>query len=293
MQIDIFERCENLTGERPLWVGETQTLWWIDVFGRKLHRKLWGTSEREEWSLPANIGSLCLERNGRILIALQNAFFHFDLDRHTFDLVCFPDEAAAGNLRLNDGKTDGAGRFVCGGADYFRAQPIGGVYSLERGICRSIAAPVIIFNGIAWSPDYDILYYADSVRRIIYRSRYDLKTGNAADREIFVTFPEDWGMPDGAAIDSEGYLWVAMVYGKKIVRLDPNGRIEHVIDFPVVAPTSLAFGGDDLSTLFVTTKSRGKNGEGLEVEKGAGSVFMITGLGGVRGIPEPFGRPFK
>lgn len=287
MKIEILERCENHTGERPVWDPATETLYWIDVFGRKLFRKRLPNGTTEQWNLRANVGSMALTTSQGILLALQNAFFMFDPQTDNCDLVCFPDEGVAGNLRLNDGKVDNSGRFVCGGADFFRGSPIAGLYSLDGDLkSRKLDSDIVLTNGIAWSVDSRTLYYSDSFRRATYRCDYDPVTGTVGKRKLFAEFAPDEGMPDGAAIDNEGHLWIAMVYGRKLVRLDPQGNRDREIEFPVQGPTSLAFGGPKLDILFVTSKSRGKNGEPLDIEAGGGSVFAISGLG-VKGMVEP------
>ncbi len=61
------------------------------------------------------------------------------------------------------------------------------------------------------------------------------------------------GGPDGSAMDEEGCLWTAGWGAGKVVRYSPDGRIDREIELPVTQPSSCAFGGPDLKTLYVTS----------------------------------------
>lgn len=287
MTISIFCNTQDHTGERPYWDDATQCLYWIDVFGRRFHRADATGKTVETTTLPALIGSMALVDPSHMVLAMHHGFFQYDMSRRRAELICFPDETVAGNMRLNDGKVDAAGRFVCGGADYFRASPIAGIYSLDANSrVRKIGSNVALFNGICWSPDGKSMYYSDSALRRTYRCDYDLDSGEAGAPEVFVTHEESEGLPDGAAVDVEGYLWIAMVYGGQLLRVSPEGEIVRRIDFPVRGLTSVAFGGPTYDTLFVTSKSIGKDGKSLDVEAGGGSVFRVDGLP-CPGLSEP------
>src|SRR5690606_14173497 len=115
----------------------------------------------ETFRLPALVGSLAVIDGTSILLALHNGFYRYNLIAGKAELICIPDEGVAGNLRLNDGKVDPRGRFVCGGADFFRTAAIGGIYNLEANLAsRRIGGNVVLFNGLCWSPDGRTMYYS-------------------------------------------------------------------------------------------------------------------------------------
>lgn len=279
MEISIFCNTRDHTGERPYWDAKTRCLYWIDVFGRRFHRASATGDQIETFPLPAIIGSMALIDPMTMVLAMHHGFFHYDLSRRRAELICYPDEAVAGNMRLNDGKVDMQGRFVCGGADYFRADPIAGIYSLDGNYrATKIGSNITLFNGICWSPEGRTIYFSDSATRRTFHSSYDPVTGTAGTPSLLIDHGENEGLPDGAAVDQMGYIWIAMVYGGELLRLTPEGEIDQRIRFPVRGLTSLAFGGPDCSTLFVTSKSIGKDGRPLDMEKGGGSVFRVDGL---------------
>jgi L-arabinonolactonase len=277
--LSVFAATNDHTGERPYWDGATSRFYWIDVFGKRFHRTDAEGTKIETFALPAFVGSLALIDDSHAILALHHGFFKYHFASGKAELICYPEENVAGNMRLNDGKIDQMGRFVCGGADFFRSKPIGGIYSLDGKFqVRRIGGGVTLFNGLCWSPDGKTMYYSDSARRQTYRCSYDPRTGEAGAPEPFILFTEADGLPDGAAVDDTGHIWIAMVYGGQLIRVSPGGQIERRVALPIRGPTSLAFGGHDYSRLFITSKSRDSQGQPLSVEAGGGSVFCLDGL---------------
>jgi sugar lactone lactonase YvrE len=111
------------------------------------------------------------------------------------------------------------------------------------------------------------------------------------NRRTFVNTSDLGGLPDGATVDADGLVWIAVFRAGKIAVYRPDGRLERVIDMPVRLVSSVAFGGPDLDRLYVTTIAHdvagGAHGDGAgAADDLAGSLFVVEGLG-VRGRPEP------
>ena len=88
--------------------------------------------------------------------------------------------------------------------------------------------------------------------------------------------PDLPGGPDGAQVDADGGLWIALSGAGRVVRVDPAlGQVTMIVHLPVKSPTSCTFGGQWLDELFITT--RGPDGGGLYSVK----------IPGVKGLPEP------
>ena len=58
---------------------------------------------------------------------------------------------------------------------------------------------------------------------------------------------------DGMTIDADGFLWVAIWGAGEVRRYSPRGELDTVVEMPVACPTSVAFGGDDLAELYITS----------------------------------------
>ena len=162
---------------------------------------------------------------------------------------------------------------VAGGADGFlvRIDPDGEVTEWKRDIG--------IANTVIWSPDHRRFYFADTLRNEVYSYDYDPATGGIqGERTFFAGFPR--GKPDGSTVDSEGYLWNCRYGGHCIVRVAPGGAIDRVIEMPVSNVTTCTFGGERLTTLYVTSAGLGTP----PGERFAGGLFTIET--NVKGQPE-------
>lgn len=136
-------------------------------------------------------------------------------------------------------------------------------------------------NGMGFSPNGANFYLVDSIVRKIYKFDYEIASGNISNKKIIIEFDRDLGIPDGMTVDCEGFLWVAMFFGGKIIRLDPDGKIEREILLPFQQPTSITFGGKEMNELFITsaalnweTKNFSPMNHDYRLPKG-GSLYMI------------------
>ena len=192
--------------------------------------------------------------------------------------------------RFNDGKTDRRGRHWAGTmGDVDWNHPIGNLYRFgpDRQPVR-VAENIRCSNGIAWSPDDRTMYFCESFAYVIHAYDFDAVTGAIENRRTFATVDAASGsFPDGITVDADGFLWCAQPVFGRLVRYDPTGRIERIIELPVSRGTSVMFGGPDLSTLYITTMRTTLDERQLSEEPLAGSLLAITP--GVRGLAEtPF-----
>jgi sugar lactone lactonase YvrE len=140
-------------------------------------------------------------------------------------------------------------------------------------------------NGIAFSSDNRVMYHTDTGTAHIYAYDYDLATGGIANRRVFADFNAWRGRPDGCTIDAEDCVWAAAIGAGEVVRIDPSGKRVAAIALPVARPTSVAFGGADLRTLFITSMQHGLTPDELAVQPQAGCLFAVKVV--VPGVPEP------
>jgi len=189
---------------------------------------------------------------------------------------------------MNDGKVDRQGRFVAGYMDYEERDPICALFRLDaNGIVAKLDDGIVCSNGPCWSPDGRTLYFADTYRREIWAYDYALATGEATNRRVFCSFAASGlnGLPDGATVDADGFVWSVSVYEGKLVRFASDGRLDRIVGLPVESTTSLSFGGPGLDVAYVTSMARAVKGVKPR-EREAGALFAVYGLG-VRGLPEP------
>ncbi|WP_420612579.1 SMP-30/gluconolactonase/LRE family protein [Candidatus Spongiisocius sp.] len=287
--IDVAVRAGALLGECPLWSPEESVLYWEDIDGRLVHRYDPETGIDETRSIPGRPGSMVRTgQAGRLLIAAENELVWFDWESGTVTPWVTLETPGTGN-RLNDGRTDPAGRYWVGSMYEVAADRrfTGQLYRIEGdGSFSVIRREVGVPNALSFDPERDRMYFADSLHSTIWAYDYDLDTGTARNETVFTEFSGLPGRPDGACVDSEGCLWVAAVHGGAVLRFAPDGRLDRRIDVPVTKPTMTAFGGRDLGTLFVTSIGGGGSHPPTG-QPGDGDLLAIDA--GATGVPDaPF-----
>lgn len=278
-------RDEEELGESPVWSVDEGVLYWVDVRAPEIHCFDPASGEHRKWDMPAQVGSIGLAQGGRLIAALRSGFHFFDPASGKLVPILDP-EANKPETRLNDGKVDRAGRFWCGSmADPDRA-PVGVLYRLEAsGACVATEDGITIPNALCWSPDDRVMYFADSLERVIRVYDFDAAAGTMSNRRVFAEVAAADGVPDGATVDAEGYLWSAHMRGGRVTRYAPDGRIDRVITLPCENATSCCFGGPDLDVLYITTARQRLTDDELANQPLAGSLFAAKV--GVKGLPEP------
>lgn len=192
-------------------------------------------------------------------------------------------EAGKPGNRINDGKADPAGRLWCGSMALSWAPGESALYRVDAGGVHTAVADVTLSNGLDWDADRGRMYYIDSPEQRIDVFRYDVATGEIADRQPFAEIDPTDGLPDGMTVDADGCVWVALFGGGVLRRYDPDGTLMTVVELPVRHPTSIAFGGPDLATMFVTTSRHKLTPEERADHPNAGAILVIDA--GVRGRP--------
>ncbi len=274
-------------GESPLWSAAENAVYWIDIRGRTIHRWRYGAprDRYDSWATGLELGSIGLASGDTLIAARRDGFHIFDPADGSFTPILDPEPDHPEN-RLNDGKVDRAGRFWCGSVRDPNPAPVGVLYRLDAaGRCAAMEHGISMPNALCWSPDNRTMYFADSFARAIWAYDFDLASGGIANRRVFVALPEGVGSPDGATVDAEGFVWNAHMRGGRVTRYAPDGSIDRVIPVPAAKVTCCAFGGPELSTLYVTTGDFDMTDDERRDQPLAGGLFAVeTGL---KGLPEP------
>ena len=282
-------------GECPVWHLEEQALYWEDITGKKIHRYDPATGTTTSQPLPGRPGSFAFTQTpGRLLVAMESNLEWFDWETGALERFVTVEDPSLGN-RLNDGRCDSAGRYIVGTMhpETSAQLSVGHLYSIDpAGSVEVLESEVGIPNNTAFDPERNRMYWADTFTGQIWRWDYDLETGRRSNKTLFFDYratPGVDGLPDGACIDAEGCLWSASVTGWALTRFTPDGAVDRRIDLPVSMPTMPAFGGPDLSTIFVTSLTGGPEDERRSKGVEAGSLLAIDV--DVQGLPEPrFGQ---
>ncbi len=271
-----LEKLASLTcqlGEGPLWQAEENNLYCVDIEGQSIWRLNPRTGEAQHYPMGFQVSCLALREQGGFMLAGEHGFARWE--PVTGELVWIAQiENAPRKSRFNDGGVGPGGRFWAGmmSSEGFENN----LYCLDRDLRYHVAETNIgISNGIGWSPDRSTMYFTDSPRICIYAYDFDPVRGAIENRRVWVDSGDLPGVPDGLCIDNEGCVWSARWDGWQVSRYDPEGQLMLDIPLPVQRPTSCAFGGDDMQSLFITSARTGLSDTDLSRQPMAGDIFMI------------------
>lgn len=274
-------------GEGPRWDGVGERLEWVDMAR--------GTWHRWETRRGVNAAAVSARRlGGRVSVVEPRAgggrVVAVDGTVTLLDPDGFPERrvqvlsAEDGDLVLNDGGCDGAGRLWVGSASAGGAAR-GALHRLDPGAARAEVAldDVGMANGIGWSPDGRTLYFADSAAGRVDAFDFDVQEGALGARRTVVSIPAGEGLPDGLCVDADGCLWLAVWGAGEVRRHGPDGRLLARVAVGASQVTSCRFGGPAGDVLWITTARAGLDPDALARERHAGGVFAVEA--GVRGLP--------
>jgi sugar lactone lactonase YvrE len=261
-------------GECPVWDSVRGRLDWIDVYNHRVH-EFDPISGRDRFVDTGDVvTAIALAASGRLLVALRDRLAFLHLEYGEIEPLCRL-AFARPDTRLNDGKCDPQGRFWVGSMSQARGQAALYRYDSD-GTLRVMETGLTLSNGLGWSPDGATFYLTDSAAQRIYAYQFDGAAGQLHDPRVFVELDDDGVEPDGLAVDEDGVVWSALWNGWCVARFDPDGHEMGRISLPVQCPTSLAFGGPDMTDLYITSASVGLSQAEIQRSFLAGDVLHIS-----------------
>ena len=282
-KVELYNDCKNLLGEGITWSADQENLYWLDiVIPSKLFQLHLPTNKLSTFIMPEMISSISIRSKKDLIIASQYGVYNYNLTSNNFTRLIETEPLLKFN-RSNDGASDIKGRFWFGtmqnnldeeGQDIPITKNSGSLYRLNTDLTLDkIESNLGIPNTFIWNPDNTKFYFTDSMEGIIYSYDFNAKSGEITNKTNFATFNR--GIPDGSTMDSEGFVWNCRWGGSCVVRFDPLGRVDRVLEVPVENVTNCVFGGKDLKTLFITTARQGLSKEYVTKNPYAGSLFAI------------------
>ena len=250
MSATVFDsrRCE--LGEGPLWHPLREQLFWFDIMGRKLLSRQGETPL--EWRFDDYHSAAGWVDQYTLLLASETALWRFDIETGSRDKL-IDLEADNPVTRSNDGRADPQGGFWIGTMGKSAEPGAGAIYRYADGEIRPLWTGLTIPNAICFAPDGRTAYFADTPTQRIMRVALDAKGWPAETPGVFVDLAPEGLFPDGAAVDADDGLWNAQWGAARVARYAPDGRFDRAIEVGGLHSSCPAFGGPDLSTLYVTT----------------------------------------
>ncbi|EHR69207.1 gluconolactonase [Burkholderiales bacterium JOSHI_001] len=269
-------------GESPLWHPVEQVLYWCDIPEKRVHRWNPNTGEAAHWDFDSEAACIAPLLGGGLLVAARKGLWRLNTDNGERQQVAAAPYDAA-HQRFNDGKADPLGRFWAGSySDRKLPESALYCYSARAGFNR-VAEGITNSNGLAFSPDGRTVTWADTTAHTLWAFDFDAAAATLSRRRVLGQWalkPADGnlanygGRPDGAAMDSEGTLWIAMYEGQRLLRLALDGTVLLELKLPVRCATMPCFGGPDLRTLYITTARAHRPAEELARQPLAGCVLQ-------------------
>jgi D-xylonolactonase len=282
MEPELIADYQDECGENPLWHPLEKKLYWVDIDRGRIFRfdPADGKSEMVYEDIP--VGGFTIQQDGALLLFRTRGEVVIWRNGKTTGVI--KEIFAELKLRFNDVIADPQGRVFCG--TYSEKGIPGRLYRLDtNGSLHKILDDIGCSNGMGFTLDRKQMYYTDSRVKKIYIFDYDAKTGTLSNQRVFVDSSAQEGVPDGMTVDAEGYIWSARWGGWSLVRYSAQGIEKRRIRFPASQVSSITFGGDDLTDMYVTTAARGGK---AKTGPRAGALFRLRL--GIQGMPEFYSR---
>ena len=262
-------------GEGPVWDGDRSRILWVDILAGKVME---GILDGDEVVVTAteNLGGMVSAavptNSGAILLALQEELAVLEPGgelRRGARIV-----SAGSGDRCNDGAVDPAGRFLVGTLALRETDTAQRLLRVEHdGTVTTIDDDLTLSNGLAWSPDGNLLYSVDTLSRRIRVRDYDPGTGEVGERREHLSF--DDGYPDGICVDADGCLWIAVWGAGEVRRFSRDGAQLESVKVPAPHVSSVALVGADLDRLLITTAREGLTHDELATNPLSGHLFSV------------------
>ncbi len=255
MTAQVYSTIPCTLGEGPLWHPERQQLFWFDILGKRM-LSVEGDEERI-WQFDECVSAAGWVDRDTLLMASETGLWRLDLLSEERILLS-PLEADNPVTRSNDGRADPWSGFWIGTMGFNAEKGAGAIYRYFRGELRKLVSDVTISNAICFAPDRACAYYTDTDVGKIMRQPLAAADGWPEGKpEVFLDLGHEAFGVDGAVVDASGNLWNAQWGAGRVACYSPEGALLETVLVPTPQSSCPAFGGADLSTLYITTAADG------------------------------------
>ncbi len=278
----VWDDTTCVLGEGALWHPIREQFFWFDIIKCRMHTREGG--KHRTWAFEEHVSAAGWINETRLLIASSSRLFAFDVETGVREEITAL-EADNPITRSNDGRTDPWGGFWIGTMGKSAEPDAGAIYRYYKGELRTLYDRITIPNAQCFAPDRSVAYWTDTSTGVVMRQRLDASDGwPEGDPEPWLDLSAEAFGPDGAVVDANGTFWNAQWGAGRVAAYAPDGAFLKAIDVPATHTTCPAFGGPDLTTLFVTSATENLTDEQLATSPAHGMTFAIEDV--ASGQPE-------
>lgn len=282
MKVTVFDDRACTLGEGPLWHPLRKQLFWFDILDHSLLTRT--ENGVQSWCYDDAVSAAGWIDENSLFMASANGLWRVNLNNGNRELVT-PLEADVPGTRSNDGRADPWGGFWIGTMAYDAAKGAGAIYRYYRGAVQKLFDNITIPNAICFAPDRSSAYFTDTRTRQVMRVALDDYGWPDGTPEVLLDLAAEGLNPDGAVIDTDGHLWMAQWGASRVAQYSITGQFLQAVDLPPKQVTCPAFGGDALSSMYVTSALEGLSPKALKQIPEQGMTFVINDI--AKGLPEP------
>ena len=272
----VFDPTLCTLGEGPLWHPERGEFFWFDILSSRLLTRVGDTTRH--WTFDEHVSAAGWIDNDHLLVASETRLMRFSIETGATEDVA-PLEADRTQTRSNDGRADPQGGFWIGTMSKTGASEQGAIYRYFRGEVRLLYPNITVSNAMCFAPDGDHAYFADTGRKTVWRQHLDAQGWPKGEPEVYLDLSAEGLRPDGAVVDADGRFWCALFGSACVIVCDKSGA--EIARHPIGAEctTCPAFGGADLTDLYVTSARHKLSDETLADGRAHGATFLLEGIG--------------
>jgi sugar lactone lactonase len=275
MPVSILSETPCALGEGPSYDVRTDTLFWFDILGQKLHGHDFKTGKQSISNLPVMASAIFSIDDARQLV-LSEQGFHTRFRETAILALHTPVEIDNSLTRSNDARAHQCGAIWFGTMAKDESEGAGKFYHFYKGKLTVLIDSATIPNSICFSPKGDFAYYVDTPTHQMMRMPIDPQTALPTGKPELFYEHSGKGWIDGSVCDADGNIWNARWGAGEVACISPEGKVTQTIDIPLATQTSCpAFVGKNLDRMAVTTANKLMSQEALNAAPDSGKTFAI------------------
>ena len=270
-EIESLLSTSCILGEGAYWDATNNCFRFVDIKSQRIYRYNLTDYKLSQFDAPEQCSFVFPSVGNKLIVGLKSGLYSFDEANGEFEEV-LKTEPEYPNNRLNDATIGPDGAIWFGTMDDGESEKSGAFYRFD-GTMTKIDDNIAITNGPCFSPCGKFLYTVDTLGKLIFA--WDMLDGVPTNKRLFADLNDQKGFADGPVCDSKGNIWIGLFFGWGVRVYSPNGQLLGFIELPVSNITKIAFGGEDLKNVFVTTAKIGLSEDQLKDQPLAGNIFTF------------------